>query len=163
MTATRASGTNAVRYGTMRENVLALEVVTASGEVIRTGNRAKKSAAGYDLTRLMVGSEGTLGIFTEITLRLLPAARSGERRHLLLPQHGRRRAHRDPDHPDGRADCPRGAGRRRTPCAMVNKHSNLTLREEPMLLMEFHGSPDGVKEQAELVQDIASRIRRQGL
>ncbi|HQS30327.1 FAD-linked oxidase C-terminal domain-containing protein [Polaromonas sp.] len=155
MSATRASGTNAVRYGTMRENVLALEVVTASGEVIRTGTRAKKSSAGYDLTRLMVGSEGTLGVITEVTVRLyplpeaisaavcfFPSIEAAVRTTIEVIQLGVPIARVELiDHNTVR---------------MVNAHSKLTLREEPMLLMEFHGSPSGVKEQAELVQELAS-------
>ena len=155
MSATRASGTNAVRYGTMRENVLALEVVTASGEVIRTGTRAKKSAAGYDLTRLMVGSEGTLGVMTEITLRLyplpeaisaavcsFPSIEAAVRTTIQVIQMGIPIARVELiDHNTVR---------------MVNAHSKLGLREEPMLLMEFHGSPASVQEQAETVQALAS-------
>ena len=155
MSATRASGTNAVRYGTMRENVLALEVVTASGEIIRTGTRAKKSAAGYDLTRLMVGSEGTLGVITEITLKLyplpeamsaaicsFPSIEAAVRTTIQVLQLGI---------PIARVELIDVNTVR-----MVNVYAKLGLREEPMLLMEFHGSPGSVKEQAELVQEIAS-------
>jgi D-lactate dehydrogenase (cytochrome) len=155
MSATRASGTNAVRYGTMRENVLGLEVVTASGEVIRTGTRAKKSSAGYDLTRLMVGSEGTLGVITEITLRLYPIPEAISAAVCSFPsiadavnttiqiiQLGV---------PIARVELIDANTIR-----VVNAHSKLTLREEPMLLMEFHGSPASVKEQAETVQELAS-------
>ena len=155
MCATRASGTNAVRYGTMRENVLALEVVTASGEVIRTGTRAKKSSAGYDLTRLIVGSEGTLGVVTEITLRLyplpeavsaaicsFPSIEAAVRTTIEIIQLGV---------PIARVELIDVNTVR-----MVNNYSKLALREEPMLLMEFHGSPAGVKEQAETVQELAS-------
>jgi D-lactate dehydrogenase (cytochrome) len=157
MAATRASGTNAVRYGTMRENVLALEVVTASGEIIRTGTRAKKSSAGYDLTRLMVGSEGTLGIMTEVTLKLyplpeaisaatcsFPSIEAAVRTTIQIIQMGI---------PIARCELI-DAGTVR----MVNAHSKLGLREEHMLLMEFHGSPASVKEQAETVQEIASEF-----
>ncbi|MBA3774173.1 MAG: FAD-binding protein [Ramlibacter sp.] len=155
MSATRASGTNAVRYGTMRENVLSLEVVTAAGEVIRTGTRAKKSSAGYDLTRLFVGSEGTLGVITEVTVRLyplpeaisaaicsFPSIEAAVRTTIQIIQLGVPIARVElVDHNTVR---------------MVNAHSKLGLREEPMLLMEFHGSPSGLKEQAELVQEIAA-------
>ena len=155
MTATRASGTNAVRYGTMRENVLALEVVTANGDVIRTGTRAKKSAAGYDLTRLLIGSEGTLGIFTEISVRLYPLPEAVSAAICSFPSI------------DAAVQTVIQTIQLGVPIArvelidvnsvrMVNAHSKLSLREEPMLLMEFHGSPSGVKEQAETVQMLAT-------
>jgi D-lactate dehydrogenase (cytochrome) len=155
MSATRASGTNAVRYGTMRENVLALKVVTASGDVMRTGTRARKSSAGYDLTRLLVGSEGTLGIITEVTVKLyplpeaisaaicsFPSIEAAVRSTIQIIQLGI---------PIARVELIDGNTVR-----MVNAHSKLSLREEPLLLMEFHGSPTGVKEQAEAVQEIAT-------
>ncbi len=157
MSATRASGTNAVRYGTMRENVLALQVVTASGEIIRTGTRAKKSSAGYDLTRLMVGSEGTLGVITEVTVKLyplpeaisaaicsFPSIEAAVRTTIQIIQMGI---------PIARVELIDANTVR-----MVNAHSKLTLREEPLLLMEFHGSPAGVQEQALLVQEIAAEF-----
>ena len=155
MCATRASGTNAVRYGTMRENVLGLEVVTASGDILRTGTRARKSSAGYDLTRLMVGSEGTLGVITEITLRLyplpeaisaavcsFPSIEAAVRTTIQVIQVGI---------PIARVELV-DAGTVR----MVNAHARLNLREEPLLLMEFHGSPASVQEQAQAVQEIAT-------
>jgi len=154
MSATRASGTNAVRYGTMRENVLALTVVTASGEVIRTGTRARKSSAGYDLTRLLVGSEGTLGVMTEITLKLFPQPEAVMAAVCTFPTV---------------ADAVQTTieviqmGVPIARCELldvnavraVNRHDKLTLREGPMLLMEFHGTPAGVKEQTETVEQIA--------
>ncbi len=155
MCATRASGTNAVRYGTMRENVLSLEVVTASGEVMRTGTRARRSSAGYDLTRLFVGSEGTLGVITEVTLRIyplpeaisaavcsFPSIEAAVRTTISIIQLGV---------PIARVELIDANSVR-----AVNAHSKLTLREEPMLLMEFHGSPASVKEQAETVQELAA-------
>ena len=144
MAATRASGTNAVRYGTMRENVLALEVVTAQGEVLRTGTRAKKSSAGYDLTRLLVGSEGTLGVITEVTVKLYPlpeAVMAATCSTIHIIQMGV---------PIARCELLDANTIR-----MVNKHSQLSLREGAMLLMEFHGSPASVQEQVETVQAIA--------
>jgi len=157
MCATRASGTNAVRYGTMRDNVLALDVVTASGELIHTGTRAKKSSAGYDLTRLMVGSEGTLGILTEITLKLYPLPEAvmaatcsfasladAVNTTIQIIQMGV---------PIARCELLDAVTVR-----MVNTHSKLSLPESALLLMEFHGSPAGVQEQVETVQAIATEF-----
>ncbi len=155
MAATRASGTNAVRYGTMRENVLGLTVVTASGEVIRTGTRAKKSSAGYDLTRLFVGSEGTLGVMCEVTLRLYPLPESVSAAVCHFPSI------------DAAVQTTIQIIQMGVPIARcelldanairaVNKHSNLGLREAPMLLMEFHGSEASVQEQIETVQALAA-------
>jgi len=155
MSATRASGTNAVRYGTMRENVLALTVVTASGEVIRTGTRARKSSAGYDLTRLMVGSEGTLGVITEVTLKLHPLPESVAAAICSF------------DDPAAAVDTVIAIIQMGVPIARcelmdanaviaVNAHDKLGLAEKPMLLMEFHGSEASVAEQAATVQELAA-------
>jgi D-lactate dehydrogenase (cytochrome) len=161
MAATRASGTNAVRYGTMRENVMALEFVTADGEVLRTGSRARKSSAGYDLTRLLVGSEGTLGVMTELTLRLYPlpeAVRAATcsfasvdaavQTAMLLMQLGV---------PLARCELLDAQAVR-----AVNARDRLGLRESPMLLMEFHGSPGGVAEQVETAETVASEQGGEG-
>jgi D-lactate dehydrogenase (cytochrome) len=155
MAATRASGTNAVRYGTMRENVLGLTVITAGGELMHTGTRAKKSSAGYDLTRLFVGSEGTLGVMTEITLKLYPLPEAVSAAICHFPSI------------DAAVQTTIQTIQMGVPIARcelldanairaVNLHSKLGLREAPMLLMEFHGSEAGVQEQAETVQALAA-------
>jgi D-lactate dehydrogenase (cytochrome) len=158
MAATRASGTNAVRYGTMRENTLGLTVVTADGQVLRTARRARKSAAGYDLTRLFLGSEGTLGIVTQVTVRLapqpeavtaatcqFPSVDAAVRTTIAIIQLGI---------PVARCELLDAAAVR-----AVNAHSGLALREAPLLLFEFHGTPAGLEEHAGAVQQIA---REQG-
>ncbi|WP_417686143.1 FAD-binding oxidoreductase [Roseibium sp.] len=155
MASTRASGTNAVRYGTMKDVVLGLTVVTPAGEIIHTGGRARKSSAGYDLTRLYVGSEGTLGIITEITLKLFgqPEAISGGICSF----------------PDIQSAC--DAVIMTIQCGLpvariefldplqvkaCNEYSKLDLAEEPTLLLEFHGSEAGVQEQSEMFGSIAA-------
>src|SRR2546429_486611 len=149
-----AETTEEVRYGTMRENVLSLKVVLPDGRIIQTSRRAKKSAAGYDLTRLFVGSEGTLGIITEVTLRLYPVQDSMSAAVCAFPtidgatktviqtlQMGV---------PVARSEllCA-------TTMAALNRHNKLSYRESPTLFLEFHGTQASVVEQAEQVQEIA--------
>jgi D-lactate dehydrogenase (cytochrome) len=154
MAATRASGTNAVRYGTMRENVLGLTVVTAEGKVIRTSRRARKSSAGYDLTRVFIGAEGTLGIITEATLRLYPQPEAIAAAICSFPT------------VDAAVKATIATIQMGVPIARcelldaltvraVNQRDRLGLPEQPLLLFEFHGTAAGVEEQTATVQEIA--------
>jgi len=155
MTSTRASGTNAVRYGTMRENVLALQVVTSDGRIMRLGRRARKSAAGYDLVKLFVGSEGTLGIITEITLRLYGIPESMAAATCAF------------ESLEGAVSTVIQTIQSGVPIARiellddiqvdsVNRYSKMSLPVKNTLFLEFHGTEASVKEQAEMVQAIAS-------
>ena len=157
MAATRCSGTNAVRYGTMKDNVLALKVVLPNGEVMTTSRRARKSAAGYDLTRLIVGSEGTLGVITELTLKLhgipeaiaagvcpFPSVEAACNATILTIQSGI---------PIARIELLDALQVR-----ACNAYSKLTLPEVPMLFVEFHGTAAGVAEQSQRFGEIAQEL-----
>jgi D-lactate dehydrogenase (cytochrome) len=157
MAATRASGTNAVRYGTMRDNVMSLKVVLANGEVMTTATRARKSSSGYDLTRLMVGSEGTLGVITELTLKLhgipeaigaaicpFPSVEAACNATILTIQSGI---------PVARIEL-----LDELQVKACNAYSKLTLPEKPLLLLEFHGTEAGVAEQSQRFGEIAADL-----
>ncbi|MFZ3287638.1 MAG: FAD-linked oxidase C-terminal domain-containing protein [Telluria sp.] len=155
MAATRASGTNAVRYGTMRENTLALTVVTADGRIIRTGTRARKSSAGYDLTRVFVGSEGTLGVITEVTVKLYPQPEAISAAVCSFPSESDA-VNAVIETIQTGVPVARVEFLDRNGVKAINAHDKMSLPEMPLLLFEFHGSPDGVKEQAQQVQEIAT-------
>jgi D-lactate dehydrogenase (cytochrome) len=154
MAATRASGTNAVRYGTMRENVLALTVVLADGRVITTSRRSRKSAAGYELTRLFVGSEGTLGIITELVVRLYAIPEAISAATCSFPDMAG--AVNTVIHTlQSGIPIARSEALCATTMKAINAYSRTAYREQPTLFLEFHGSHAGVEEQAKLVQEIA--------
>jgi D-lactate dehydrogenase (cytochrome) len=156
MASTRASGTNAVRYGTMKDNVLAMTVVMPDGGVIRTAARARKSSAGYDLTRLLIGAEGTLGIITGLTLRLQGIPEEISSARCSFPSlNAAATAVMDTIHhgvPVARIELLDSLTVR-----AVNAYSHLSLPETTLLLLEFHGSPAMVAEQAALFGDIAAQ------
>ncbi|CDN50864.1 FAD-binding oxidoreductase [Neorhizobium galegae] len=157
MASTRASGTTAVRYGTMRENVLALRVVTPQGKIITTGRRTKKSSTGYDLTKLYVGAEGTLGVITEVTVRLHPIPETIASAVCAF------------ETMRGAVETVVATIQSGIPVARIefldevaveaaNRHAGLTLKLAPTLFLEFHGSPRWVEEQSNTVREIANEF-----